>query len=108
MTRLEKIVGKNDFEYIFAIYKDAKQRHDLCGLLSVKSFVAKMIEAQSETAIYDGKCHKCYVSVSNYLEFIRNGVIVGRSKTPLEYITFLCKAAHPFGYKKEKDFGKLL
>ena len=108
MTRLEKIVGKNDFEYIFAIYKDAKQRHDLYRLLSVKSFVAKMIEAQSETTIFDGKCHKCYVSVSKYLEIIQNGVRAGKSKTPLGYIMFLCEAVHPFGYKKEKDFGKLI
>ena len=58
MTRLEKIVGKDTFEYIFEIYKDAKQRHDPHKLLTVKSFVTKMIEAQSETAIHDGKCHK--------------------------------------------------
>lgn len=108
MTRLEKIVGKNDFEYIFAIYKDAKQKHDLYKLLSVKSFVAKMIEAQSETAIHDGKCHKLYVSVSKYLEIIQNGVRAGKRETPLEYIMLLCEIVHPFGYKKEKDFGKLL
>ena len=108
MTRLEKIVGKNDFEYIFAIYKDAKQKHDLYKLLSVKSFVAKMIEAQSETIILDGKCRKCYVSVSKYLEIIRNNVRMGRGETPLGYIMFLCETVHPFGYKKEKDLGKLL
>ena len=108
MTRLEKIVGKDTFEYIFEIYKDAKQRHDPHKLLTVKSFVTKMIEAQSETAIHDGKCHKLYVSVSKYLEIIQNGVRAGRSQTPLEYIMFLCEAVHPFGYKKGKDFGKLL
>jgi hypothetical protein len=108
MTRLEKIVGKDTFEYIFAIYKDAKQRHDLYKLLTVKSFVTKMIEAQNETAIYDGKCHKVHVSVSKYLEIIQNGVRVRKSETPLGYIMFLCEIVHPFGYKKEKDFGKLL
>lgn len=108
MTRLEKIVGKDTFEYIFEIYKDAKQRHDLYKLLTVKSFVTKMIEAQSETAIYDGKCRKLYVSVSEYLEIIQNNVRMEISETPLEYIMFLCEAVHPFGYKKGKDFGKLL
>ena len=107
MTRLEKIVGKDTFEYIFAIYKDAKQRHDLYKLLTVKSFVNRMVEAQHETRTLNGKCVRLYTTVESFFKVIRIGAHTS-NMTPLEYIIYLCETIHSFSYKKEKDFGKLL
>ena len=108
--RLQKIANKETFATLMGIYKNIKKSSDIKALLSFKAFITRIIEAQEETAFYDGGWHRRWTDLDDYTENVisKCGAGFDDCKTPQEWIV---KATHssemsPFGYNYKRDYGR--
>lgn len=105
-TRLNNFVSETASSFLLYCYKEAKKTHDIETILSFKSFVKRMIEAQNE--YYDGK--KVWADVDGYI----NAVLKGWSGGCAGALDFIVKVTNdkirlkPFNYRRKNDLLKLL
>lgn len=110
--RLQRMVDKKTCNKIIELYKQAKETHEIDKILTVKSFITRIIEAQSEVELRcDGQYHKAWTT----LEYYVNNVINLPTQWPkgihtsFEYIMLITShSVCPFGYRREKHFNRTL
>ena len=118
ITRLEKLVGGYTFNRLFNIYLEVKSRHNINDIQIFKSFIARIIEAQNDEELYDGKWHKQWTTLEDYTEnvIMHCGGFVEKTledKTPFGYIKHCVTRTKngkdgPFGYNMKEHFRKTL
>ena len=107
-TRLSNFISERSSEFLLHWYKEAKKTHDIRAILTFKSFVIRMIEAQDE---FDRDGVKMWISVDDY---IRN--VLGNEKRledcgfegALGFILDNVDVRGPFNYERKKHFLRLL
>lgn len=106
--RLEKMVSEKAFNFILHWYKEAKKTHDIEAILSFKSFVKRMIEAQDE---YETNGRKAWTDIDYYIINVLDNeehLHYFRYKDTLGFIVGNTGSIGPFNYRRENDLLKLL
>ena len=106
--RLEKLVTDEAFTKLLTLYKEAKQTHDIDKILSFKSFITRIAEAQYEM---NDKGEKIWTSVDKYTNVICNKRGWPKSvNSPLEYIVYMTNLTtrNPFNYDRSKHLNRTL
>lgn len=108
-TRLSNFVSERASKFLLHWYKEAKKTHDIETILSFKSFVKRMIEAQNEYE-FDGR--KSWTDVDDYIDRVLSSeedIRYFKYKDTLDYIVGHTKGkVGPFGYIRKIDLLKLL
>ena len=108
-TRLRKFVSKRAYMFLIHWYKEAKKTHNIEAILSFKSFVKKMIDAQDEYE-FDGR--KAWTDVDDYIDTVLSSeehIRYFKYKDTLDYIVGNTTSKYgPFGYIRKNDLLKLL
>lgn len=107
--RLEKMVSEKAFNFILHWYKEAKKTHDIEVILSFKSFIKRMIDAQDEYE-FDGR--KAWTDVDDYIDTALSSeehIRYFKYKDTLDYIVGNTNGKFgPFNYRRKNDLLKLL
>ena len=108
-TRLSNFVSERASNFLLHWYKEAKKTHDIEAILSFKSFVKRMIEAQNEYE-FDGR--KAWTDVDDYIDTVLSSeghISYFNYKDTLDYIVGNTKGKlGPFNYRRKNDLLKLL
>lgn len=108
-TRLSNFVSERASNFLLHWYKEAKKTHDIEAILSFKSFVKRMIEAQNEYE-FDGR--KSWTDVDDYIDTVLSSephIRYFKYKDTLDYIVGNTKGeVGPFNYRRKNDLLKLL
>ena len=108
-TRLSNFVSERASNFLLYWYKEAKKTHDIEAILSFKSFVKRIIEAQDE---YELNGRKAWTDVDNYIDTVLSSERHIRHfnyKDTLDYIVRSTKGkVGPFNYIRKNDLLKLL
>lgn len=106
--RLEKLVTDETFNKLLTLYKEAKQTHDIDKILTFKSFVTRIVEAQYEM---DDKGVKIWTNIDKYTNVICSERCWPKSvNSPLEYIVHMTNLAtgNAFDYDRSKHLNRTL
>jgi hypothetical protein len=110
--RLQRMVDKETCNKIIELYKQAKDTHEIDKILTVKSFITRIIEAQNEVELhFDGQYYKTWTTLENYVNNVINSPTQWPNgiHTSFEYIMLVTNnSVCPFGYKREKHFNRTL
>jgi hypothetical protein len=108
-TRLSNFVSERASNFLLYWYKEAKKTHDIEAILSFKSFVKRIIEAQDE---YEVNGRKAWTDVDNYIDTVLSSerhINYFNYKDTLDYIVRSTKGkVGPFNYIRKNDLLKLL
>ena len=107
--RLSNFVSERASKFLLHWYKEAKKTHDIETILSFKSFVKRIIEAQDE---YELNGRKAWTDVDNYIDTVlssKKHISYFNYKDTLDYIVRSTKGkVGPFNYIRKNDLLKLL
>lgn len=106
------MVDKETCNKIIELYKQAKETHEIDKILTIKSLITRIIEAQSEVELHcDGQYHKIWTTPEYYVNNVINSPTQWPSgvHTSFEYIMLITSnSLSPFGYMREKHFNRTL
>ena len=103
-TRLSNFVSERASNFLLHWYKEAKKTHDIEVILSFKSFVIRMIEAQDEYGFIWSDVDNYIINVLENEEHLKRH----RNKDTLSFIVENTSSIGPFGYVRKNDLLKLL
>lgn len=106
-TRLEKAIGTIAFKQLLPLYKEIKQTRDIHKILAFKSFITRIIEAQTERTQEN---RPSWVTMEEYLPTVilnKKSWFMGIN-SPLEFILDTVDNGGAFGYIKKEHFRRIL